>query len=269
MGQAVQLYFRLISIQIRSQMQYRFSFWMDLVSTAMLNGMFFFSLALTLERFKTIAGWTLGEIAFLAGMTETGFALMDLLFGGFDPDTFSQYVQTGGFDQFLLRPVHITVQIFGSRFLLRRLGRFIEGLAILIIGFALTNIQWTLWKVLYLPVALASQVVGMGALFIAGGTLTFWTIQRIEAMNILTYGGQEMMSYPMNIYPGWLRSIFTYLVPLIFLNYYPALFFLDKPDPLNFPPFAPFIAPVMAGLMLLAALRFWKFGVDHYQSTGT
>ena len=40
-----------------------------------------------------------------------------------------------------------------------------------------------------------------------------------------------------------MRAFFTYVMPFIFLNYYPALFFLDKPDPLGMPAFAPFLAP--------------------------
>ena len=79
------------------------------------------SLALILSRFDGIAGWQLGEVAFLYGTVEVAFGLMDLLFGGFDPGNFGQMVRRGGFDQLLLRPVDITVQVLGSQFLLRRL----------------------------------------------------------------------------------------------------------------------------------------------------
>ena len=30
-----------------------------------------------------------------------------------------------------------------------------------------------------------------------------------------------------------------------------------------------YLAPLAAGLMLFAALHFWRFGLHHYQSTGT
>jgi ABC-2 type transport system permease protein len=53
------------------------------------------------------------------------------------------------------------------------------------------------------------------------------------------------------------------------MNYYPALFFLDKPDPLNMPAFAPFLAPFVAAILFWLALRFWRFGLNHYQSTGS
>lgn len=87
-------------------------------------------------------------------------------------------------------------------------------------------------------------------------------------MNILTYGGSEMMAYPMHIYPDWLRRTFTYLVPALFLNYYPALYFLEKPDPLGLSPLLSFIAPLVGVGMLGVALLFWRLGIQHYQSTG-
>jgi ABC-2 type transport system permease protein len=263
------LYARLVSIQLRSQMQFPVSFWVDVISTALLNLSYFFSTYLVLERFGNLAGWTIGELAFLYGMIELSFGLMDMIFSGFDPDYFSINVRQGALDQILLRPVNVLTQIFGSAFILRRLGRISQGLGVLLLALSLMHIPWTWGRVLYLPVVLASQVAAMGSLFIVGSTLTFWTVQRVEAVNIVTYGGTEMMSYPAPIYPAWLRGFFTYLVPFVFLNYYPALYFLDKPDPLGMPGVAPFLAPLVAGWMLFAALRFWRFGLSHYQSTGT
>jgi ABC-2 type transport system permease protein len=269
MQYSLKIYLRLISIQIRSQWQYRTSFWLDLVTTGLVNGSYFFTLALVISRFGSIGGWSLEEVAFLIGLAEISFGLMDLVFSGYDPSAFSPLVRLGRFDQFLLRPVNIMVQVFGSRFMLRRLGRVLEGILILAYSLATTPILWTVGKVIYLPVVIISQAVALGALFLMGSTLTFWTIQPIEAVNIVTYGGNEAMSYPMHIYPDWLQKVFTYMVPFIFMNYYPALYFLDKPDPLHFPAFAPFMAPLAAALMFLLAEWFWRFGLAHYQSSGS
>lgn len=265
----LQMYARLLLIQLRSQMQFRLSFWMDLLSTGMANAVAFFAVVLVLERFGGIAGWSLGEVAFLYGMIEASFGMMDMIFSGFDPDYFAPLIRLGSFDQYMLRPVGLTWQVLGSRFLLRRIGRILEGTLIFVFALSLLDVRWTLGKILYLPVVFVSQVVAMGALFIFGTTIIFWTLQSIEAVNILTYGGTELMSYPMHIYQRWLRRFFTFAVPFIFLNYYPALYFLDKPDPLGFPAFAPFIAPFVAAAFLAAALLFWRFGINHYQSSGS
>ena len=263
------IYRRLLGIQIRSQLQYRFSFLMDVIATALVVALEFSSLALVFERFEHIKGWSLGEVAFLYGLVEFSFGLMDMVFSGFDPQNFGQEIRRGTFDQLLLRPVNITAQVMGREFVLRRLGRIALGAAIFGLALAQTNIVWTTTKLLYLPIVVASMICFFGGLFIIGSTITFWTIESIEVMNVLTYGGSYLISHPMHIYTDWMRRFFTYVIPAIFLNYYPALYFLDKPDPLGFPSFAPFLAPVAGLLILGLSLAFWHFGMKHYQSTGT
>lgn len=266
---SLDLYLRLVVVQIRSQMQYRMGFLLETISVGINSLISFLTLALVLQKFEGVAGWTLGEVAFLYAMVETAFGVMDMLFSGFDPDFFAAHIRIGTFDQILLRPINPTLQVFGSQFLLRRLGRIIQGLLVFAVALHLTDIHWTAAKVLYLPVVLVSMVAFFGGLFIAGSTITFWTIERIEAVNILTYGGAEMMSYPMTIYQEWIRRFFTFVVPAIFLNYFPALYFLDKPDPFNFPAWSHFLAPAAGFVVLFAALLFWEYGIQHYQSTGT
>lgn len=119
----IKLYLKLASIQLRSQMQYRFSFIVEICTTGFLSASYVFSILLVIDRFGGIAGWSVGEIAFLAGLVEMSFGTMDLFFGGFDPDYFSQYIHLGRFDQVLLRPMGITYQILGSRIETRRIGR--------------------------------------------------------------------------------------------------------------------------------------------------
>ena len=263
------LYARLISIQIQSQMEYRASFLLELVGTAMGTAANFGTLALIFARFDHISGWTLSDVAFLYGMVEMAFGTMDMLFSGFDPRSFGEQVRRGTFDQLLLRPVNITVQVLGSDFQLRRISRITQGLVVFVFALIKGSVHWTTLKVLYLPIVLASLICFFGALFIIGATITFWTIQSIEVVNIFTYGGTEMMSYPMHIYQDWIRRFFTYVVPAIFLNYYPALYFLDKPDPLHMPAFAPFLSPLVGAGTMALALAFWRFGIRHYKSTGT
>lgn len=263
------LYRRLISVQIHSQLQYPVSFWIDVIGTGIALYTFFGSLTLILQRFGDLGGWRLGEIAFLFGLLEMSFGLMDMIFAGFDPQNFGRRVRRGTFDQLLLRPVNITLQVLGDDFILRRLGRIAQGMVIFAIALNLTNIQWTAGKVLYLPLVIVGIVAFFGGLYIVGATITFWTVESIEVMNIFTYGSSELISYPMHIYPNWLRNFFTLIIPAALLNYYPALYFLDKPDPLGMPPILRFMSP-LAGLLVLAlSLLFWRFGIGHYQSTGT
>jgi ABC-2 type transport system permease protein len=78
-----------------------------------------------------------------------------------------------------------------------------------------------------------------------------------------------MISHPMHIYPEPLRRFFTYIIPAIFLSYYPALYILDLQDPFNMPKIAPFLSPIVGFGMFFIAYTLWQYGIRHYQSTGT
>ena len=267
--QTASLYLRYISIQIRTQMQYRVAFLLNLAADFFATFLSFAALALILQRFENIGGWRLGEVAFLYGLVQLSFGAVEMAFAGFAPKAFSRRVRAGSFDQLLLRPVNMTLQILGSRFTLDSFGRGIQGVAIFGLALTILDVQWSVFKLAYLPVVILSMMAFFGGLFVINATITFWTIDARTAMNIFSYGSSEMIAYPMHIYPVWLRRIFTFFIPAIFLSYYPTLFFLDKPDPLNFPAFAPFLTPFVGGIVLFLAFRFWRFGLRHYQSTGS
>jgi ABC-2 type transport system permease protein len=269
MRHAFFLYRRLIGVQIRSQMAYRGPFFMELLGVGLITTLEFASLALVFERFENLGGWSLGQVAFLYGMAELSFGIMDLIFSGFDPDNFGLRVRRGGFDQLLLRPINITLQVLGSEFVLRRLGKIAVGAGIFATALQLNAIAWTPAKIALALLTVVSQVCFFGGLFVTGATITFWTLESIEVVNIFTYGGSYMIAHPMHVFPDALRRFFTYVIPAALINYYPALYILDLPDPFGLPAFTPFLAP-LAGLgVLAAALAFWRFGINHYQSTGT
>lgn len=260
---------RLIGAHFRSQLSYRVPFLFEFVGVFFVTLLEFASFALVLPRFGNIGGWTLGEVALLAGMVNIAFGIMDMVFSGFDPGNFGRQVRLGRMDQLLLRPVGITLQVLGSEFVLRRLGRILMGFGIFIFSLNLTEIIWTPEKITLLLLSILGQIFFFGALFVTGATITFWTIESVEVINIFTYGGSEMISYPMHIYPMYLRRFFTFFLPAIFLNYFPAMTILGKADPLGFPTFASWLSLPVGLLLFFAAMRFWRYGLSHYQSTGT
>ncbi len=263
----VALYFRLIGADLRSQMQYKLSFAGYVLGSFGSLFLEFLAILILFQRFPHLAGWTVGEVAFLYGLAAVSFGLAEMVSGGFD--RFHQLIVRGDFDRVLTRPVDPFVQLFSQEFQLRRLGRIGQGLAALVLGQALAGVHWTLPKLLYLPVVALSGALVFVALFILGATLCFWTVQTSELTNIFTNGGTEMVSYPMEIYQEWLRRFFTFVIPLAFVTYFPALFFLDRPDGLGMPGCFPFLPPLVGVAFLALARAAWTFGVRHYQSTGS
>ena len=63
------------------------------------------------------------------------------------------------------------------------------------------------------------------------------------------------------------RRFFTFVIPLACINYFPASRSW-APDPLGTPLVLQWLAP-LAGPLFLLSPAVWKFGVRHYQSTGS
>ncbi|MFC4455861.1 ABC transporter permease [Deinococcus sonorensis] len=264
---SVVLYLRLIRAQVRSQLSYPLAFALDVAATVLLTLTEFAAFALVMQRFPRLGGWTLGEVALLYGLAELGFALMDLVFGGFDAPNLDTLIRQGRLDTLLLRPAPLTMQVFGSEFALRRVGRMVLAGGILLLALHLHPVMWSPLKLLLLLLSVLGLVLFFGGLFIVGGTLTFWTQGSLEAMNILTYGGKALISYPLTIYDEWLRRA-ALLVPVGLLSYPPALRLLDRPFPAGLPGWTAWLSPVIGVAMLLLGLRFWRFGLRRYQGAG-
>lgn len=268
MRSGLDLYRRLVAAQLRSQMAYRASFLVDALGTVAVTGLEFAALALVFGRFDGLGGWDLPEVAVLFGLVTLAFGLADLLFSGFDPRRFGEEVRRGLLDQKLLRPAPVALQVLAADAPLHRIGKVAVGGAILLVGLEGSDIAWTASRALLLPLAGLGIVLFFGGVFVAGAAVTFWTIEAVEAVNVLSYGTETLISYPMHIYDAWLRRVFTFLVPALFLAYEPVLAVLGRPDPLGLPLWSRHLSPLAGAAALAAALALWRAGLRRYASTG-
>jgi ABC-2 type transport system permease protein len=266
-GDGLALGGHLLRAQIRSQLQYRASFALQTLGQFMATFVGFIALLLLFHRFPTLAGWSLGEVAFLYGLAGIAFGVSDMVAGGFE--SLSPMIQTGTFDRVLTRPASSFIQVLASDFQIRRVGRIAQGAVALGLALLWLDVEWTWLKALVTLSAIVSGITIFCAVWVLGAAVTFWTVQRSEVTNVFTYGGEELVSHPMPIYADWLRGLFTFVVPLAFVAYLPALYVLDRPDPLGLPSFLQFCSPLVAAAFLLLARGAWSLGVRRYQSTGS
>lgn len=264
---SLRLYLRYLGISIRGQMQYRASFAMLSAGIFVTTGVEFFGLWALFDRFGSLRGWGLAEVALLYGMANTSFALAEAAARGFG--TFHLMIRQGSFDRVLLRPRSTALQVAGREFQLVRVGRFCQGLVVLLWATFALNLAWSAAKVVLAAAAILGGACLFSGLFVLQATLAFWTIDTLEIMNTLTSGGVETSQYPLSIYRDWFRRFFTFVVPLACANYFPALAILDRPDPLGTPLWFQWLSPAAGCLFLVVALQIWKLGVRHYRSTGS
>lgn len=266
---AGRLYLRLVSQSVRAQLQYRASFVLMTVGNLITSAVEVVGVWALFDRFGLLGGeWHFAQVAFLYGLVHAAFATAEGGARAFDLFG-TEFIRTGAFDRVLLRPRSTLLQLAGHELQLHRLGRLLQGLAVLGWAIWVLPVDWEAWRVGLLLFAFAGAVAFFCALFILQATLCFWTTETLEIMAILTNGGVETARYPLAVYRPWFRRFFTYVVPLGCVSYFPAVAIFGITDPLGSGRAFQVAAPAAGFLFLALALLFWQVGIRRYTSTGS
>lgn len=260
----MRLYFKYFSIQLRSVMQYKVSFFLTTIGQGLTTFFAFLSMYFLFVRFGSIKGYTFNEVLLCFSTIFMSFALAECFGRGFD--AFSGIIGNGEFDRIMVRPRNEILQVIGTRIELTRIGRLLQAFAIFIYAINTSNVVWSADKICTLTLMIAGGVCLFFGLFMVYAAICFFTLEGLEFMNIFTDGGRELAQYPLNIYKEWVLKFFTFVIPLAFINYYPFLYIIDKNH--GYGVFY-MMSPIIAALFLVPSYILWCFGVKHYKSTGS
>lgn len=261
------LFGRLTVAAMRGQLQYRASFVLETLAVFVGTGIDFVAILVFFGRVPLIGGWSMPEVVLLYGLVSASLGLAQILGGGFED--FQETVRLGRFDQVLIRPRPTWLQVMGAQFPLRRVGRLLQ--ATLALGLATRWLEpgWGPGQWLFVAWTIAGGTAFFLGLFLVRAATCFVTVESVEVVNILTYGGQEVATYPLHVYGEWMRRIFVYVVPLAFVNYFPALHLLGRRSPFAVPPQIHWLAMPLCLAVLAVGGLAWQAGVLRYQSTGS
>lgn len=260
----MKLYFKYLLILLKSQMQYRTSFWLLSLGQFFVPFSVFAGLYFMFERFGNIKGWGFFEVALCFAVIHMAFAISECFARGFDG--FSGLVVNGTFDRILVRPRRTFIQVIGSKFEFTRIGRLLQSTGVFVWAIMNLSIDWNIFKVATLVLMIISGIFVFTGIFILAATLCFWTIQGLEVANIFTDGGREMAQYPLSIYKKWVTRFFTFIIPFGCVNYLPLMYLLDKVDGNGF---LYMLTPLFGIFFIFPCLAVWRTGVRYYRSTGS
>ena len=258
--------FHAMGMNLRSAAQYKASFLMATASQLVMTLGDLLAVLVLMERFTGLGRWTPGEILFFFGVMQVTFALVEFLARGVT--SFPPLVGSGRFDAMLLRPRELLLQVVASQMDPRRLGVMIVGFAAMAMASAQLHIAWTAGKLLLLVVSVLGSFLLLVGLFLIEATVSFFSVKSIEMINVVTYGGRTACQYPIDIYPGPLRTLFTWVAPFGLCMHLPVSFLLGKPM-LDVPLWAACAAPLTGAVFFLIMTMIWYIGVKHYRSTGS
>lgn len=261
------VYVRLVGARIRSQLEYRLSFVLNVAGSGLMSFLDFAAILIIFGQIPALEGWSVAEVAFLYGISSVTFALTDVAVGQLDQ--LPRMVRAGDFDLILVRPLGSLFQVICADVALRHLGRTIQGIAVLAVALTYLDVEWTPGRGAMLVVMTLAGMVIFASIWVTFSAIVFWVVDSQEVTNAFTYGGGFLAQYPVDVFASWLRRFVIFAVPIAFVAYFPSLYVLGKEDALGLPRALQFASPIVAVLTAAAASQVWRTAVRHYRSTGS
>ena len=183
--------------------------------------------------------------------------------------TLEDYLVQGTFDQFLIRPVSPFILFLGRE--VQYVGVADMAFAVAGISLAYTNLSldwdWVKWFFFVVAVISGALIETTIALIIA--CVAFWTGRSRRANGLVMQLNVMVQHYPVDIFGYAFRVIVTGLIPVAFMNYYPALMLLDKIDPNSAWAWLGYMSPIVALLLVGLTAGVWKLALARYASSGS
>ncbi len=250
-----------LGMYFKSQLEYKSSFILTCIAQLLTLSLSSFMVFILMDKFHFLDNYDIYELMLGISIVQFGFSFSECFMRGFDK--FSEVIKVGGLDLMLIRPRNIYVQVFGSNIELTKLSRVLGSLVLFII--AISNIDSITWYgVLYLFLLLVGSSMIYAALFIFSACFCFKTVEGLEFMNIFTDGSREFGQYPMGLFRREVILVFTFLIPLACVNYYPISYILGKSDNIWY-----LISPLMTFILFIISIITFNRCIRHYEGTGS
>jgi ABC-2 type transport system permease protein len=264
--ETLRMYFKLLGISFRSRMQFRADFIVGMISVLVLNVFSLATIGVVLNQFHSLAGWTIWEIVFLYSLWMLGHSLFSLLFWHMDDLEF--YLLQGTFDMFLVRPISPFLQFVGREINYTGVADILVGIAGMAVAFGKLNIHWNGWQIGFLLIVILAGCLIEFAITLSLACIAFWTGRSATSINTVMQVSFVIQRYPVDMYGTWFRIFATCVVPVAFINYYPAKYLLGKIAPADPWGWLSFFSPIVALTLLWLASRVWKRAIRQYSSAG-
>jgi ABC-2 type transport system permease protein len=213
---------RYIAASVQEQLAYRANFWISLLHSILNLVTGVLGVIVLFGQVEAIQGWTLPSALALLGVYLTLNALRGLFIGpslealaGMDGE-----VWTGQFDYTLLRPVDVQFQASFRRWRPLTGIDLALGLGVVVVAAMRFGETISFGRVVVFAIALLVGLATLYAILLAFAGLVFWnpTVLYTWVFNAIW----QMARYPVGLYPGWLRLVMTWIVPVGIMTTVPA-----------------------------------------------
>jgi ABC-2 type transport system permease protein len=258
----LRLYVLIETQYIKSRLQYRADFFISTVGMLFTSIATIFVFRVLFDTIPNLAGWSFEEILFIYAFYLLSIVPLQLFFD--HVWQLRYHVIEGTFIKYYLRPMNMMFYYMSDMFDLKGLTQLALGIAALAYSSGKLGLVWTVPKVLLLLGALVSSSLVAISLLVIAACSAFWITNSFPVVD-LALKLRDFSQYPTTIFDGLFRFMFTYMIPIGFVAFYPAHLFLRPGEATHLAYLAPVIGVGFFGL----AYFIWSKGVARWGGTGS
>ena len=258
----MKLYFKFFLMNLKSQMQYKASFFLSALGQFIVSFTTLVGILFMFQRFHQVDNFSLTEVLLCYSIVLFAFSLAECFAAGFN--VFPKMIQDGRFDRILVRPRHEVFQVIRSEMNLSCIGRLIQAIVVFIYAIINVEIHWSMDKIVTVFLMIVCGGAIFSGIYILCAACSFFTIEGLEFINVLIYGGRDFGKYPFSIYGKPVLLFLTFVVPLALFQYYPLLYLIGHSSNRLY-----MLFPIIGLLFLMPCYMFWRYGIKKYRSTGS
>lgn len=246
-----------LRIGILNELQYRDNFFVQMGQSLVSLATGLIGLWLVFSHTSELNGWTRPELLAVMGI--------HILMGGviqaaIQPNMgrLMEEIQMGTLDYALTKPADAQVLVSIREFRLWQLTDVLVGLIILFGAMYQYQGAVGVWQALAFMAALAMGGVLIYCFWLMLTSTAFWIV-RVDEMVNLFQGLYAAGRYPVGIYPRWLKTGLTFLVPVAFAVTVPAEALTSRLTPLTM------LGTLGLSILFILLARFvWRLGLKNY-----
>ena len=258
----LRIYRKVLVQDLKSKMSYRSDFIISLIGMLFTNISGFITFWILFQNFPSINGWGYYEMMFLYGFSLTSLTPVQCLFD--NNWQLRIYVYSGDFIKYCFRPINLFFYFQSEVFDIKGLGQLVFGIGTIAYSWSHMSLPFDVLMLLKLIVFLITASLVMIALQTAAAATCFWTHNSFYVLD-LAFKFKDYAKYPVTIFNSVFRFIFTFLLPIAFIAYYPSLVIL-RPDEV---PVLSWLSPVIGIVFFYISYRIWMYGASRYSGTGS
>lgn len=254
-------YLRLFATYLRlgilGELEYQANFWLNLFQSLLELGVALGGLAVVFSHTDNLGGWRPAELLALVGIY---FLIGGLIRTLIRPSMvkFMEDVRQGTLDFTLTKPADSQVLVSIQRVEIWRLVDVLIALPVLFTGLARLGAQIGLAEALTFGVTIVAGGLIVYSFWLMLSTCAFWFV-KVENIQVIFMSMWQAGRWPISIYPGWLRAILTFLVPVAFATTVPASAVSGRITTGSL-----LGSVALAAALLLASRWFWRVGIRFY-----